>query len=289
MHNFCVKNINEYEQVTNVLSRLTGVIKDVLFPAQCLVCGAFFHNDSHQRNGLPAAVFQAGTAPDFEKVMAPFLCRLCSKDFVAAVSPLCTVCGIMFQSREGQDHICGECLTSPKLFGMARSLGAYERALLAVIHRMKYAGKVQVARPLGALLFFALIRYWQPGSIDLAIPVPLHSKKIRTRGFNQSYLLVRGWESMDAALNIEQPFIKVDGRALIRERWTEPQTGLGKKKRLANIKNAFGVSESAKIEGKRILLVDDVYTTGATVNECAKVLLGAGARRVDVLTLAQAL
>ncbi len=276
-------------ETRNVLSRLAGVIKDVLFPAQCLVCGAFFHNDSHQRNGLPAEVFQAGTAPDFTKVMAPFLCRLCSKDFVAAVSPMCTVCGIMFQSREGDDHICGECLTSPKLFGMARSLGAYERALLAVIHRMKYAGKVQVARPLGALLFFALIRYWEPGSIDLVVPVPLHSKKMRTRGFNQSFLLVRGWESMAAALNIEQPFIKVDGRTLIRKRWTEPQTGLGKKKRLANIKNAFGVSESAKIEGKRILLVDDVYTTGATVNECAKVLLGAGARRVDVLTLAHAL
>ena len=273
----------------NILSRLAGVIKDVLFPAQCLVCGAFFHNNSHQRNSLPAEVFQAGTAPDFEKVMAPFLCRLCSKDFVAAVSPMCTVCGIMFQSREGQDHICGECLTSPKLFGMARTLGAYERALLAVIHRMKYAGKVQVARPLGALLFFALIRYWEPGRIDLAIPVPLHLIKIRTRGFNQSFLLVRGWESMAAALNVEQPFIKVDGRALIRERWTDPQTGLGKKKRLANIKNAFGVSEFAKIEGKRILLVDDVYTTGATVNECAKVLLGAGAGRVDVLTLAQAL
>jgi len=273
----------------NILSRLAGVIKDVLFPAQCLVCGAFFHNDSHQRNGLPAEVFQAGTAPDFEKVMAPFLCRLCSKDFVAAVSPMCTVCGIMFQSREGQDHICGECLTSTKLFGMARTLGAYERALLAVIHRMKYAGKIQVARPLGAHLFFALIRYWEPGRIDLAIPVPLHLIKIRTRGFNQSFLLVRGWESMAAALNVEQPFIKVDGRALIRERWTDPQTGLGKKKRLANIKNAFGVSEFAKIEGKRILLVDDVYTTGATVNECAKVLLGAGAGRVDVLTLAQAL
>ena len=276
-------------ETRNVLSRLTGVIKDVLFPAQCLVCGAFFHNDSHQRNSLPAEVFQAGTAPDFEKVMAPFLCRLCSKDFVAAVSPMCTVCGIMFQSREGQDHICGECLTSPKLFGMARTLGAYERGLLAVIHRMKYAGKVQVARPLGALLFFALIRYWEPGRIDLAIPVPLHLKKIRTRGFNQSFLLVRGWESMAAALNIEQPFIKVDGRALIRERWTEQQTGLGKKKRLANIKNAFSVSDATRIAGKKILLVDDVYTTGATVNECARVLLGAGARRVDVLTLAQAL
>ncbi|MEE8430458.1 MAG: ComF family protein [Candidatus Desulfatibia sp.] len=276
-------------ETRNILSRLTGVIKDVLFPAQCLVCGAFFHHDLQNKSCLSAEVLQAGTAPDFEKVMAPFLCRVCSKDFVAAVSPMCTVCGIMFQSREGEDHICGECLTSPKLFGMARSLGAYERALMAVIHRMKYAGKVQVARPLGKLLFFAFIRYWGISRIDLVIPVPLHASKIRKRGFNQSFLLVRGWASMAEALKIELPFIKVDGRIFIRKRWTEPQTGLDKKKRLKNIKNAFGVSESAKMEGKRILLVDDVYTTGATVNECAKVLLGAGARRVDVLTLAQAL
>lgn len=276
-------------ETRNILSRLTGVVKNVLFPAQCLVCGAFFHHDFQNKACLSAEVLQAGTAPDFEKVMAPFLCRVCSKDFVAAVSPMCTVCGIMFQSREGEDHLCGECLAFPKRFGMARSLGAYERALLAVIHRMKYAGKIQVARPLGKLLFFAFIRYWGISSIDLVIPVPLHARKIRTRGFNQSFLLVLGWASMAEALKIELPFIKVDGRIFIRKRWTEPQTGLGKKKRLDNIKNAFGVSESAKIEGKRILLVDDVYTTGATVNECAKVLLGAGASRVDVLTLAQAL
>ena len=75
----------------------------------------------------------------------------------------------------------------------------------------------------------------------------------------------------------------------MRSRWTEPQTGLGRKKRLKNIKNAFKINDSSKIPGKRILLVDDVYTTGATVNECAKTLISDGAKRVDVLTLARAM
>ncbi|PLX53179.1 MAG: hypothetical protein C0611_06545, partial [Desulfobacteraceae bacterium] len=90
-------------------------------------------------------------------------------------------------------------------------------------------------------------------------------------------------------LNGALPVIPVGGDILVRKRWTEPQTGLGRKERLKNIKNAFGVSDSSKVKGKKILLVDDVYTTGATVNECAKVLMKAGAACVDVLTLARAM
>jgi ComF family protein len=85
------------------------------------------------------------------------------------------------------------------------------------------------------------------------------------------------------------PVIPVDKDILARKKWTASQTGLGRKERLQNIKNAFVVNDTSKIEGKRILLVDDVYTTGATANECAKVLLKGGSKQVDVLTLARAM
>jgi ComF family protein len=90
-------------------------------------------------------------------------------------------------------------------------------------------------------------------------------------------------------LNGHLPVIPVEKDILARKKWTAPQTGLGRKERLQNIKNAFAVKDTSKINGKKILLVDDVYTTGATANECAKVLLKGGSKQVDVLTLARAM
>jgi ComF family protein len=139
------------------------------------------------------------------------------------------------------------------------------------------------------LLFVAFSRYWKKGNINLIVPIPLHSRKFRSRGFNPSFLLVKEWNFYIKALNGGIPVIPVAEDVLIKKRWTEPQTGLGRKERLQNIKNAFDVSDSSKVKGKKILLVDDVYTTGATANECAKVLMRAGAACVDVLTLARAM
>ncbi len=122
----------------------------------------------------------------------------------------------------------------------------------------------------------------------MIVPVPLHVKKLRMRGFNPSFLLVKDWIRIAKFLHVEIPDIPIDINVLERKRWTEPQTGLRRKERLANIKNAFHIRNGSKITGKRILVVDDVYTTGATVNECAKVLLKGGAGQVDVITLARA-
>jgi ComF family protein len=119
------------------------------------------------------------------------------------------------------------------------------------------------------------------------MPVPLHNRKLKMRGFNPSLLLVRHWTLFASELKINMPIIPVVRDVLEKIRWTEPQTGLARKKRIKNVKNTFSINDSSKIEGKRILLVDDVYTTGATANECAKVLLKSGALHVDVLTLAR--
>jgi ComF family protein len=159
---------------------------------------------------------------------------------------------------------------------------------VGLIHNFKYNGKIQLAKPLGAFLFAAFIHYWDICSIDLIIPVPLHIKRLRKRGFNQTFLLIRDWFRIAEDLNIKLSGIQIEKDLLVRNRWTKPQTGLNRKNRLTNIKNAFRIIDPEKVEKKRVLLVDDVYTTGATVNECAKVLLNAAALKVEVLTLARA-
>ncbi len=299
--------------------RVTEAMKEAFFPTRCLVCESFFRN-SRQKNrnlktfpqvlssweqsfsGLEGFFQKTDFTKDhvesylgtdrkkFEVLMSPFICANCSGTYMAVESPLCSTCGIVFKSREGEDHDCGECLNAPKrFFGIARSAGVYDKVLMAVIHCLKYKEKIQLARPLGLLLFMTFFRYWNKGNINLIVPIPLHIRKFRSRGFNLSFLLVKEWIFFTKALNGALPVIPVAEDVLVRKRWTEPQTGLGRKERLQNIKNAFDVSDSSKIKGKKILLVDDVYTTGATVNECAKALMRAEAARVDVLTLARAI
>jgi len=162
---------------------------------------------------------------------------------------------------------------------------------LALIHALKYRGKVQLARPLGSLLYAAFARYWDNGEIQTVIPVPLHRKRLRARGFNQAYLLVRDWAggSLPVLTHDPAPPLTVDRESLVREQMTDPQTGSGRQQRLDNVRHAFAVRDGYNIRGKRILLIDDVQTTGATADACARVLLEGGAENVDVLTVARAM
>jgi ComF family protein len=194
----------------------------------------------------------------------------------------------MFKSREGTDHFCGECLSAKRYFGMARAVGVYDQALMAVIHSFKYGEKVGLAAPLSILLLSTYHHFWHDRPIDVVVPVPLFGRRFRQRGFNQVYLAIKHWENRKWQDALPIPLIVARG-ALRRKRSTPPQTGLGRRDRLRNVKDAFEVNISYTISNKRILLVDDVYTTGATVNECAKILLKEGAEAVDVLTLARAM
>jgi ComF family protein len=116
---------------------------------------------------------------------------------------------------------------------------------------------------------------------SLIIPVPLHIKRLRERGFNQSLVLARAVE--------HKRQIPVNFSVLKRHKFTLTQTGSNRNERKENIKGAFEVTDKKKIDGKNIILIDDVYTTGATINECAKTLIKAGAQKVAVLTLARVL
>ncbi len=164
---------------------------------------------------------------------------------------------------------------------MARAAGSYEGPLREAIHRWKYEGKGGLTSFFGKVLGETFHRYWDPSTVDLLLPVPLHVKRLRQRGFNQALLLAK-----ELSRRTRIPYDK----GLLRKRIaTPPQMGLTGKEREKMIRGSFTIQREKSVEGKRILLIDDVYTTGATVNECSKVLLKGGAERVDVITVAHAL
>ena len=194
----------------------------------------------------------------------------------------------MFPSRHGEDPPCAKCVKSPPPFGKARAYGLYDRSLRQVIHLLKYRRKTYLAKPLGRLLFSVFTENWNPDQIDIVIPVPLHGGRLRKRGFNQTYQLVRKWSG---SLCLPEPPKKfppiINNEVLFRKRRTKAQVGMTRGERMKNIKGVFGVRDSLLIKEKNVLIVDDVFTTGATAGECAKTLLKHGAAKVDILTLAQ--
>jgi ComF family protein len=198
----------------------------------------------------------------------------------------------MFTGRVGDDHLCSRCIRRPPAFVAARAAGVYEGALMQVIHLLKYGGKIQLARPLGRLLYETFRHCGAMAEVDLVVPVPLHRRRFRQRGFNQAYLLVREWPRWSRSPEGGGRSVVVARKALVRRRATAPQTGLGRRQRQANLKNAFAPGPDAvvgQVRGRHVLLVDDVFTTGATVEACARVLLDAGAQAVTVLTVARTL
>jgi len=195
-------------------------------------------------------------------------------------APLCIVCGIPFAGA-GTDHVCGSCSTLPPRFDAARAAFAYEGACRDLIHAFKYRNKTHLRRPLALLTIARLSDFITSRRSDLILPVPLHRKKLSSRGFNQAVLL---GEILSQRLEIP-----LDRRNLRRIRWTEPQVNLTAHERRTNVKGAFGIHESALVSGRRVLLVDDVLTTGSTAEECARVLKAGGAADVTVITVARAL
>ena len=194
--------------------------------------------------------------------------------------PYCPVCGFPYATEIPNSHLCGDCLAGIHYFDRARSTGSYRGSLREILHRFKYGGRTSLARPLAQMLIAPGKHLAQLHNVDRIIPVPLHPKRLRQRGFNQASLLAR---RLGAALKIS-----VDYASLKRSRWTEPQTGLTRRQRAANVRGAFCLETGEQVRGKGILLVDDVLTTGETVNQCVRALKrDGGAREVVVLTVAR--
>jgi ComF family protein len=183
--------------------------------------------------------------------------------------------------------LCGICRRAAPAFRRAISYGAYAGPLRDLVHLLKYHQVRPAAALLGDLLSQAVAGAGLPANF-VVIPVPLWTGKRRTRGFNQaeeiSRAFIRGFRRSGTAASS----IQIDTTSLVRQRETASQTGLTRHQRRANVRGAFAVVRSDSIQGRSILLVDDVMTTGTTASECARVLLRAGAKEVYVATVARA-
>ena len=244
------------------LHSLKETARSLVFPGRCPGCFAF--------------------APH------PPLCPKCRNSLVPFESPHCILCGHLFPRGSGEDHLCAECLERSPIVDKVRAALSYQGALRTLIPRLKYHARLSCAREFEYLLFHALEAHFIPEEFDLIIPMPLHIKKLRSRGFNQSWLLIRHFPELYRTRFNTDPAWKLDLHSLERIRHTPPQTGLDPKARRRNVKGAFCVTRPENIQDRRILLVDDVYTTGATCAAAAQALLDVGALGVDVLVLARA-
>jgi ComF family protein len=228
---------------------------DVILPPLCHICRTFIPN--------------AGKL---------HICPTCRDRLPLVSSPLCSICGIPFAGTGG-DHRCGACLAHPPHFDTARAHFLYEGAIRDLIHSFKYNRRTHLRYPLALLSLEGVGGFLTDQEPHLIIPVPLHRSRLRQRGFNQAVLLGRVL-SRELSLSMLPD-------ALVRTRQTEPQIDLSAAERRLNVKGAFSVPRPDLVAHKRILLLDDVMTTGSTMDECAKELKKAGAGVVIAATIAR--
>lgn len=224
-------------------------ILDLIYPPHCVVC----------RNADDG-----------------YLCQKCIDKIALIEPPLCNKCG-----KPSQESICDECRQHDYAFVCARSAAIFDGPLRDAIHSLKYRNNEVVADPLAQIMADAFVGTRLARSTDILVPVPIHSSRMLQRGFNQSEVLAR-----ILASHINKP---IEAKVLRKSRKTKHQVDLPHDERSINVRGSFDVINAEKISNKRVLLIDDVFTTGSTLNEAARVLLDAGAAEVRAYTLARSI
>jgi ComF family protein len=205
------------------------------------------------------------------------LCGACWEGFERIAPPWCRCCGAPL----GIEGLCGACRSRRPRFAYARAAVLYGDLVREAIHAFKFGGRRGLANPLGDLLAGLGLSALPGAAPDALVPVPLHPRRARERGYDQALLLARRLERAWG--------VPVVADALLRAVPTQPQTDLDAAARRRNVRDAFAVRRPELIAGRHVVLVDDVLTTGATAGECARSLYRAGAAAVGVLTVARAL
>lgn len=241
-----------FGRAAGTAARLAGQLLDALLPPRCLSCGE--------------AVDRQGG-----------LCARCWTGLTFIAPPFCACCGLPFEYEAQEGALCGACLAAPPPFARARAVLVYDDGSRPLVLGFKHGDRIHAARAYGVWMARAGRELLE--GADRLVPVPLHRARLFHRRYNQAALLAQALSRHGG--------IPTTPDLLERRRATPTQGGLDRQGRHRNVKGAFRLRPGQSVRGQRLVLVDDVLTTGATLAECTRVLLRAGAARVDVLTLAR--
>jgi ComF family protein len=260
-----------WRAVVRVLRSPVDSLSCALFPCSCALCGGSLLRFTR----VPICDFCCAQLPP----QSGTLCACCGEDLgIANLSPLPG-------DDSGSQALCQPCRLAPPAFEKAVAYGGYHGELRSLVHLLKYQGMQPIAGQLGALLA-DILEPFAPTPM-LVIPVPMHAVKQRQRGYNHAELLARA-AMAEMRRRHPQWVLHLETSLLRRVRVTVSQAGLTTHQRRQNLRGAFFAPRSARLAGQDVLLVDDIYTTGATVRACSRVLMNAGARSVRVATVARA-
>ena len=247
----------------SALARVATGALDLVYPRRCAGCGE------------PLATGDRST-----------FCGPCDAALPWIVPPICLRCGEPFEVVVPEDaarfaeRVCAACRAHPPAYEVARAAFLFDGPIRKAIHALKFNGRREIAMPLAVLLHrHATGLEGFLAGIDAVVPLPLHPRRLRERGYNQAEALAAPFAAL-AGLPLERSL-------LIRSRETAPQVGLDRNARRANVQDAFAVSEPARAVGRSFMILDDVMTTGATLNSAAHAIRGVGATFVRVATVAR--